>query len=81
MNKASMKVYATYLGAGAALTAFVAFALAVDPTPDAIATSGATATVSALLTTLNSVWPILVPVFAALIAIGLVIRVTKRAAR
>ena len=71
----------SYIAMGGILAAVVAFALAVDPTPDAIAATGATATVTALLTTLNTVWPILVPVFAALIAIGLVIRVTKRAAK
>lgn len=80
MNQLTTQSTRAYLAVGGILAAVCLFALAVDPTPDAIATSGATGTVSALLTTLNSVWPILVPVFAALIAIGLVIRITKRAA-
>jgi hypothetical protein len=68
-----------YLGVGAMLSALVLVALAVDPTPEAIASSGGTATVSSLLGVLNANWPILVPVFAALIGIGLVMRLTKRA--
>ena len=81
MQKLSTRAVGSYLAAGALVAAFVAFALAVDPTPDSIATSGATDTVTALLNTLNAVWPILVPVFAAIIAIGLVMKVTRRAAR
>jgi hypothetical protein len=80
MNKINTASTRAYLATGSAVVAALcAIALLVDPAPDAIAGSGVAATNTALLNTLNTNWPLIAVVFAAVLGIGIVMRLARRA--